>query len=86
MQKLSELVSALSHDIKPLASDGSQFAGTFLHPHIYGRVPFDRAGESQHSIHFIYSRKQSFYLNRNVRFSGVATTSFCDVGRHLRWS
>jgi hypothetical protein len=47
MQKLSDFVPALSHHLKPLMRDGSQFTCVFFHPRIDGRIPLDSAVESQ---------------------------------------
>src|SRR5258708_11065946 len=47
MQKLPDLVPALSHHLKPLMRDGSQFTGMLFHPRIDGRIPLDSAVESQ---------------------------------------
>jgi len=38
MQKLSDFVTAFSHDSKPLLRDRSQFTCTLFHPGIDGRV------------------------------------------------
>ena len=47
MQKLPNFIAALSHHLKPLLRDGSQFTCMLLHPRIDGGGPFDRAVESQ---------------------------------------
>src|SRR5690349_10276839 len=47
MQKLPDLVPALSHDLKPLLRDGSQFACMLYHPSVDAGVPLDRSIESQ---------------------------------------
>ena len=47
MQKLADFVTALSHNLKPLTRDGSQFTGMLFHPRINGGIPFDSAIESQ---------------------------------------
>ena len=46
MQKLPDFVPALSHHLKPLLRDGSQFT-MFFHPRINGGIPFDSTIESQ---------------------------------------
>src|SRR5258708_29043569 len=46
MQKLPDFVPALSHHLKPLTRDGSQFCVRF-HPCIDGGIPLDSARESQ---------------------------------------
>src|SRR6267378_2094978 len=47
MQKLPDFVSALSHHLKPLTRDGSQFTCVRFHPCIDGGIPLDSAIESQ---------------------------------------
>jgi len=47
MQKLPDFVPALSHRLKPLVRDGSQFTGMLFHPRIDGGIPRDSAVESQ---------------------------------------
>jgi hypothetical protein len=47
MQKLPDLVPALSHHLKPLMRDGSQFTFILLHPGIDGRIPLNSAVESE---------------------------------------
>src|SRR6266478_5986462 len=47
MQKLPDFVPALSHHLKPLMRDGSQFTCMFFHPRIDGGIPLDSAVESQ---------------------------------------
>src|SRR6476620_8933200 len=47
MQKLPDFVPALSHHLKPLMRDGSQFTCMVLHPRIDGGIPLDSAIESE---------------------------------------
>jgi hypothetical protein len=47
MQKLADFVPALSHHLKPLMRDGSQFTGMVSHPRIDGGIPLDSAVESE---------------------------------------
>jgi hypothetical protein len=47
MQEFPDLVAALSHHLKPLVRDGSQFALMFFHPGIDGGIALDSAVESQ---------------------------------------
>src|SRR5580698_8213484 len=47
MQKLPDFVPALSHHLKPLMGDGSQFACMIFHPGIDGGIPLDSTVESQ---------------------------------------
>jgi hypothetical protein len=47
MQKLPDFVSALSHHLKLLMRDGSQFTCMLFHPRIDGGIPLDSAVESQ---------------------------------------
>src|SRR5260370_9680098 len=46
MQKLPDLVPALSHHLKPPMRDGSQFTRTLFHPRIDGGIPLNTAVES----------------------------------------
>src|SRR5579863_394883 len=47
MQKLPDLVATVSHHLKPLLCDGSQFACMLFHPAIYGRITLDGAVQSK---------------------------------------
>ena len=47
VQELADLVPALSHHLKPLMRDGSQFSGMLFHPRIDVGIPQDRAVESE---------------------------------------
>src|SRR5271157_2596064 len=47
MQKLPDFVPALSHGLKPVPRDRSQFTGMLSHPRIDGGIPLDSAVESQ---------------------------------------
>src|SRR5580704_7373926 len=47
VQKLPDFVPALSHHLKPLMRDGSQFTCMRFHPGIDGGIPLDSAVESQ---------------------------------------
>src|SRR4029077_15429208 len=47
MQKLPDFVAALSHHLKPLMRDASQFTSMLFHPGIDGGIPLDSAIESQ---------------------------------------
>src|SRR6516164_2305252 len=47
MQKLPDFVPALSHHLKPLMRDGSQFTRALFHPRIDGGIPLDSTVESQ---------------------------------------
>src|ERR1700688_2723711 len=47
VQKLPDFVPALSHHLKPLMRDGSQFTCMLFHPRIDGAIPLDSAVESQ---------------------------------------
>src|SRR5437899_932249 len=47
MQELPDFVPALSHHLKPLMRDGSQFTCTLFHPRIDGGIPLDSPIESQ---------------------------------------
>src|SRR3979411_3122581 len=59
MQKLPDfVVSALSHHLKPLMRDGSQFTCMLFHPRIDGGIPLDSAVESQQ---FRSHRRSTFF-------------------------
>src|ERR1700722_12706053 len=47
MQKFPDFVPALSHQLKPVMSDGSQFTCMLFHPRLNGGIPLDSAVESQ---------------------------------------
>ena len=47
MQKLANFVPTLSHHLKPLMRDGSQFTCMLFHPGIDGGIALDSAVESQ---------------------------------------
>ena len=47
MQELPDFVAAFSHDLKPLARDGSQFTLMRFHPRMDGGIALDSAVESQ---------------------------------------
>ncbi len=47
MQELADFVAAVSHHLKPLLRDSSQFAVMLVHPGIDGGVPLDSAVESE---------------------------------------
>src|SRR5207302_10638947 len=47
MPKLPDFVPALSHHLKPVLRDGSQFTCMLFHPRIDGGIPLDSAIESQ---------------------------------------
>jgi hypothetical protein len=51
MHKLPNFVPAFSHHLKPLMRDGTQFTRMLFHPRIDGRIPLDRAVESQFRSH-----------------------------------
>ena len=47
MQDLPDLVPALSHNLKPLVCDGSQFTSMPIHPRVDGGISFDGTVDSQ---------------------------------------
>src|SRR5450432_3465708 len=47
MQEFADFVAALSHHLKPLMGDGSQFTCMYFHPGIDGGIALDGAVESQ---------------------------------------
>ena len=47
MQKLPDFVPAISHHLKPLMRDGSQFTCMLSHPRIDSGIPLHSAVESQ---------------------------------------
>ena len=51
MQYLLNVVTAGSHDLKPVPCDYSQFTRMFLHPNLDGRVSLDRTVKSQKLAH-----------------------------------
>ncbi len=50
MQEFSNVVSTLSHDLKPVSCESPQVFGLFRHQGIDGGVPSNRAGEPKESI------------------------------------
>src|SRR4030081_322066 len=66
MQKLPYLVPALSHHLKPLMRDGSQFTCMFFHPRIDGGIPLDSAVESQQFRSHRRSTSRSATTNSQV--------------------
>src|SRR5881396_2064144 len=85
MQKLPDFVPALSHHLKPLLRDGSQFTRMLFHPRIDSGIPLDSAVESQQL------RSHSFDLS-HIRFkmrlprSFIPLTALCSSFMQLRWS
>src|SRR6266705_3227605 len=53
MQKLPDFVSALSHHLKPLMRDGSQFTCMLFHPRIDGGISLDSTVESRNSAFMV---------------------------------
>ena len=53
MQKFPDFIPALSHHLKPLLRDGSQFIRMLVHPRIDSEFPLDSAIESPqfHRVH-----------------------------------
>ena len=47
MEEFPDFVAAFSHDLKPLARDGSQFTLMRFHPRMDGGIALDSAVESQ---------------------------------------
>src|SRR5271166_5505597 len=78
MQKLPDFVPAFSHRLKPLKRDGSQFTGMLFHPRINGRIPLDRAVESQQ----FRSHRHSTFCFRN---SGLPGTLVFPPAKSLVW-
>src|SRR6202051_1616527 len=62
MQKLPDFVPALSHHLKPMMRDGSQFTCMFFRPRIDGGIPLDSAVESQQ----IRSHRRSTFCSRDL--------------------
>jgi hypothetical protein len=46
MQKLADFVAALSHYLKPVMCDSSQFSCMIFHPRMDGGISLERAVES----------------------------------------
>jgi hypothetical protein len=65
MQELPDFVATLSHHLKPLMRDGSQFTYMLFHPRIDGGIPLDSAVESQQ---FRSHRRSTFFL-RSLRLT-----------------
>src|ERR1022692_4012522 len=63
MQKLADFVPAVSHHLKPLMCDGSQFTCMLLHPRIDGGIPLGSAVESQQ----FRSHRRSIVFFRDLR-------------------
>src|SRR5687767_6376504 len=61
MQKLPDFVPALSHHLKPVMRDGSQFTCMRLHPRIDGGIALDSAVESQQ----FHSHRRSTFCCRD---------------------
>src|SRR5437870_7913768 len=69
MQKLPDFVPALSHHLKPLMRDSSQFTCMFFHPRIDGGIPLDSAVESQQfRSHIVAPIFGSFLLLQSAVF------------------
>ena len=66
MNKFSNIVSTLAHDLEPVVRDSPQVIRMFLHPGIDGRIPFNRAGEPKELIHCVYTQKWRHTININV--------------------
>src|SRR5579862_6025077 len=73
MQKLADFVPALSHHLKPLMRDGSQFARMRFHPRINGGIALHSTVESQE----IRSRRHGVHRH------GVLTATFWFQGATL---
>jgi hypothetical protein len=67
MQKLPDFVPALSHHLKPLMRDGSQFTCMLFHPRIDGGIPLDSAVESQQ----FRSHRRSTFFFRDMRLRSL---------------
>jgi len=71
MQKLSDFVPAISHDVKPLMRDGCQFTCMLFHPRIDGGIPLDSPVESQQfrslSLHLLH--RVPYVLASTARYS-----------------
>ena len=75
MQKLTDFVAALSHHLKPLMCDGSQFTGMLFHPRIDGRIPLDSAVESQQvrRLHGYEFTIPNAWIHLAIAFDGFTT-------------
>src|SRR5207237_6278183 len=69
MQKLPDFVPALSHHLKPLMCDGSQFTCMLFHPSIDGGIPLDSAVESQQ----FRSHRRSTFCFRDIWLRSTVT-------------
>ena len=51
MQKLSNIVSTVAHNVKPVLLNCPQFARMYMHPLFDIRISLDRTGEMEELIH-----------------------------------
>ena len=51
MQQLSNIVSAVAHDLKPALRDRPQFTRMLMHPDFDRRIALDRSGKPQKPAH-----------------------------------
>src|SRR5579864_229487 len=72
MQKLADFVAAISHHVKPVTRDGSQFAGVVFQPGVDGGIALDSAVESK-QIRFHHRSGLSF---RELVFAGLACLAY----------
>ncbi len=85
MPKLPDFVSALSHHLKPLMRDGSQFTGMLVHPRIDSGITLDSAVESQqqfprlHGLQFIIVSCRTFSAREKKR-AGRHWPARCEQG------
>jgi hypothetical protein len=73
MQKLPDFVPALSHHLKPLMRDGSQFTCMLFHPRIDGGIPLDSAVQSQQ----VHSHRRSPFCFRDQWLRCTFTAKSC---------
>ena len=58
MQQFSHVVSALTHNLKPMLRDYPQVPCMCLHPGLDGWITLNRTGEPQQLIHDQYTRSK----------------------------
>src|SRR6202043_1946124 len=78
MQKLPDFVPALSHHLKPLMRDGSQFTCVLFHPRLDGGIPLDSAVEPQQ----VRSHRRSPFCFRDPCLRSTLTLPSSKSGHH----
>ncbi len=77
MHQLSNIVSAVTHDIKPVFRDYPQLIRMLIHPGPYVRISLGRIGETHESIH----RHCRYAMGLvPVRLKGLSASNRCCNG------